>query len=296
MSVLRGINLAMQTPFHEDGAIDYARWEELIDIYIDAGVHGLVLGSGTGQHPYLTENECHQLYEIGIKRVADRCNVICQSSALNMDEVIRRSQAAETLGANALMILPPYLEGPTDDVGMFEFYREIDAVTGIDIVGYNIPQATGLSVSPALLDRLSSLPHFNYIKDSGGDMNVHQAFIKAGKVKVLNGADPIAIYAFMAGSVGAIWGCANYMPRECVRLWEMVQARDFVGALALWDKMLPSIIWMWSNDYIPAIKHAVYQRGYGGGGVRKPLRPISAEDKKALDVALEHLNNPITID
>jgi 4-hydroxy-tetrahydrodipicolinate synthase len=283
----------MQTPFHEDGSVDYARWEALIDIYLDTGVHGLVLGSGTGQHPYLTEDECNQLYETGIKRIAGRCQVICQSSALNMNEVIRRSQAAEALGANALMILPPYLEGPTDDDGLFEFYREIDAAIGIDLVGYNIPQATGLSVSPALLERLGDLPNFNYIKDSGGDMNVHQAYIKAGKVMVLNGADPIAIYAFMAGAVGAIWGCANYMPCECVRLWDLVQARDFDGALALWDKMLPSIIWMWSNDYIPAMKYAVSRRGYAGGGVRKPLRSIGVEDQKSLDAALEHLGSQI---
>ena len=62
MSELTGINLAMQTAMHADGSIDYAHWEELIDLYIDAGVHGLVLGAGTGQHPYLTQQECNQLY------------------------------------------------------------------------------------------------------------------------------------------------------------------------------------------------------------------------------------------
>ncbi len=61
MSKLTGINLAMQTPMHADGSIDYARWEELIDVYIDAGVHGLVLVAGTGQHPYLTQEECNRL-------------------------------------------------------------------------------------------------------------------------------------------------------------------------------------------------------------------------------------------
>ncbi len=290
MADLTGINLAMQTPFHEDGSVNYARWEELIDIYIDAGIHGLVLGSGTGQHPYLSEAECDKLYAIGAKRIDGRCSAICQSSALNMDEVVRRSKNAEAQGADALMILPPYLEGPTDDDGMFEFYRDIDAAVGVDIVGYNIPQATGLSVSPSLLNRLSDLPNFNYIKDSGGDMNVHQAYIQAGKAKVLNGADPIAIYAFMAGSVGAIWGCANYMPRECVRLWNLCSAKDYPAALELWNKMLPSIIWMWSNNYISGMKNAVRIRGYEGGSVRKPLRQISAEDEGALAAALEHLD------
>ena len=78
MAELKGINLAMQTPFDDMGAVDYGRWEELIDIYIDAGVHGLVLGAGTGQHPYLTEDECNKLYETGIRRIDGRCNSICR--------------------------------------------------------------------------------------------------------------------------------------------------------------------------------------------------------------------------
>ena len=120
MADLKGINLAMQTPFKEDGSIDFVVFEQLIEKYIAAGVHGLVFGSGTGQHPYLTESECNRLYEVGVKRASRRCNVICQTSALNMDEVVRRSKHAESIGADALMILPPYLEGPTSDDGIFE--------------------------------------------------------------------------------------------------------------------------------------------------------------------------------
>ncbi len=88
MRDLSGINLALQTPMFADGGIDYARWEELIDEYIDCGVHGLVLGAGTGQHPYLTADECRRLYELGAKRIGGRCKLICQSSALVVDEVI----------------------------------------------------------------------------------------------------------------------------------------------------------------------------------------------------------------
>ena len=74
MNELTGINLAMQTPMDADGSIDYERWEELIDLYIDAGVHGLVLGAGTGQHPYLTQQECNRLYELGAARINRRCS------------------------------------------------------------------------------------------------------------------------------------------------------------------------------------------------------------------------------
>ena len=163
MSDLTGINLAMQTPMHEDGSIDYARWQELIDIYIDTGVQGIVLGAGTGQHPYLTQAECNKLYELGAARIDGRCNLICQTSALNVGEVIERSRHAQDLGANAVMILPPYLEGPEDDDGLFDFYRSIDTVVDTDIIGYHIPQTTGIGISIDLFKRLNELPHFNYI-------------------------------------------------------------------------------------------------------------------------------------
>lgn len=281
MSDLEGINLAMQTPFKVDGTIDFQEWERLIDAYIDAGVHGLVLGSGTGQHPYLTEQECNQLFEIGIKQINGRCNVICQTSALNMDEVIRRSKHAQNNGADALMILPPYLEGPVDDDGILEFYRTIDAEMDIDIVGYNIPQATGLSVSVDLFRRLGDLEHFNYIKDSGGDMTTHQFYLQSG-TKVLNGCDTTTVYALMAGAHGCIWGGANYMPHETVKLYGLVKSGDLAGALDLWQKMLPSLLHIWTHDYMQCVLSASEARGYGLGNVRRPLIPLTEAAKKEM--------------
>lgn len=288
MSDLKGINLAMQTPFNEKSEVDYRRWEELIDIYIDTGIHGIVLGSGTGQHPYLTEAECNRLYEIGAKRVNGRCNLICQTSALNFDEVIRRSKHAQDQGADALMILPPYLEGPADDDGLFEFYAEIDRTLSIDIVGYNIPQATGIAVSPGLYTRLLSLDNFNYIKDSAGDLTTHQAYLQAGG-KVLNGCDTTTVFALMAGATGVIWGGANYMPHEAVKLYQLSSEGSHGAALELWARMIPSLIYIWHGDYIPAVKSACRMRGFDGGSVRKPVRALGAEDEKLLAESLEPL-------
>lgn len=288
MSDLKGINLAMQTPMFEDGAIDYARWQALIDIYIDAGVHGLVLGAGTGQHPYLTQAECNQLYELGAARIDGRCNLICQTSALNVDEVIERSKHAEGLGADALMILPPYLEGPEDDDGLFEFYHCVDAEIDSDIIGYNIPQTTGISISVDLFKRLNELPNFNYIKDSAGDLTMHQAYLQTG-FRVLNGADPTTVYALMAGAVGTIWGGANYMPRECVRLYELVSSGELSSAMDLWATMIPSLLYIWSGNYIGKVKEASRLRGFDGGSLRRPLTPLSEAEKRQIALCLEPL-------
>lgn len=289
MADLKGINLAMQTPMNADGSIDFTRWEALIDVYIDAGVHGLVLGAGTGQHPYLTRDECNQLYELGARRIDGRCNLICQTSALVIDEVIERSQHAQALGADALMILPPYLEGPEDDDGLFEFYRSINAAVEVDIIGYNIPQTTGVGISVELFKRLNQLEHFNYIKDSAGDLTRHQEYLATG-YKVLNGCDPSTVFAFIAGAQGCIWGGANYMPRESVQLYDLVTSGDHAGSMALWQRMIPSLLYIWRGQYIPKVKAACRLRGFDGGGVRAPLKNLNEDALPELEACLEKLN------
>jgi len=289
MSMLFGINLAMQTPMHADGSIDYARWEALIDIYIDAGVHGLVLGAGTGQHPYLTRDECNRLFEIGAARIDGRCKLICQTSALVLDEVVDRSKHAQGLGADALMILPPYLEGPEDDAGLFEFYRHIDATVEVDIIGYNIPQTTGIGISVDLFKRLNQLEHFNYIKDSAGDLATHQEYLATG-FNVLNGCDPTTLYAFIAGARGCIWGGANYMPVESVQLYELVASGDFAASISLWKRMIPSLLYIWSGQYIPKVKAASRLRGFDGGSVRAPLQNLDKAALGELEACLQPLN------
>ncbi|MDC1288154.1 dihydrodipicolinate synthase family protein [Gammaproteobacteria bacterium] len=289
MAELNGINLAMQTPMHADGSIDFERWQELIDIYIDAGVQGLVLGAGTGQHPYLTRAECDRLFELGARRIDGRCKLICQTSALVVDEVIERSKQAQGLGADALMILPPYLEGPEDDDGLFEFYRQLDAVIEVDIIGYNIPQTTGIGISLALFKRLNQLDHFNYIKDSGGDLTTHQEYLASG-YGVLNGADPNTVFSFIAGTRGCIWGGANYMPREAVQLYQLVVSGEINAAMQLWSRMIPSLLFIWRGQYIPKVKAACRMRGFDGGAVRAPLRELDAASERLLAQSLEPLD------
>jgi 4-hydroxy-tetrahydrodipicolinate synthase len=186
------------------------------------------------------------------------------------------------------MILPPYLEGPEDDDGLFDFYRSIDTVIDTDIIGYHIPQTTGIGISIDLFKRLNELPHFNYIKDSAGDISTHQAFLQTG-YKVLNGADPTTVFALIAGATGAIWGAANYMPRECVRLYELVAAGDLTGAMQLWSTMVASLLYIWEGNYIAKVKAASQLRGFDGGPVRQPLLSLSASEARELAATLEPL-------
>lgn len=288
MADLRGINLAMQTPFHEDGSIDLKRWDKLLDQYMETGMHGFVLSSGTGQHAYLTEDECNALFKAGVKRINGKAAVTAQTSALNLQEVIRRSKAAQDLGADALMILPPFFEGPKHDDGIFKFYEAVCREVSIDVIGYNIPGATGIELTPALFKRLLQIDNFNFIKDSSGDLCKQQALLACGG-KILNGADPNAPFSFMLGTAGTIWGCANIFPREAVKLFNLIDAGKHTEGLKLWASMFPIVQYCWQNDYIPAAKAASRQMGFDGGSVRAPVCEVGAEEEAKIAEALKPL-------
>ena len=106
---------------------------------------------------------------------------------------------------------------------------------------------------------------------------------------MLNGCDPNTVYAFIAGAQGCIWGGANYMPRESVRLWDLVSSGDIDAAMQLWSQMIPSLLCIWRGNYIPKVKAASRQRGFDGGSVRAPLRELSAVEARELSASLEPL-------
>ncbi len=174
------------------------------------------------------------------------------------------------------------------DDGLFAFYQAIDGAIETDIIGYNIPQTTGIRISVDLFQRLNQLEHFNYIKDSAGDLTTHQEYLATG-YKVLNGCDPNTVFSFIAGAQGCIWGGANYMPHESVQLFEQVASGDIAGAMALWSRMIPSLLYIWNGNYIARVKAACRQRGFDGGSVRAPLQDISPEEARALTSCLKPL-------
>lgn len=288
MADLKGINIAMQTPFDDDGSIDLNRWDKLLDQYMDTGMHGFVLSSGTGQHAYLTEDECNMLFAAGIKRINGRGAVTAQTSALNLQEVVRRSKKAQDLGADALMILPPFFEGPKHDDGILKFYHTVCREVKIDVIGYNIPGATGIELTPGLYQRLLQIENFNFIKDSSGDLNKQQALLACGG-KILNGADPNAPFSFMLGTAGTIWGCANIFPYEAVKLFNLIEAGHYKEGLKLWEAMFPIVNYCWLNDYIPAAKAAARQMGFDGGSVRSPVCEVGDVEEAKIANALKPL-------
>ena len=291
MTKLQGIFAAMCTPLDERGAtVDLGRYKAHIDEMIEAGLHGIVLCSGTGEYAYLSDAEKAELIEVGARHVQGRVPTIAQTTALSTLDCISKARHAEQAGASAIMVMPPFLE-PPGERGLLYHYEAIARSVGIAVVMYNVPgQAAPLTLD--LYRRLLAIENLDYVKDSSGDFAELQRLIACGG-GVLNGADPYAPYSLMAGCVGMIWGSANFMPHECAQLYDLLQAGKQAEALALWDAMKAICLWLWGNrhgvDYLTGVKAAARLTGRDMGSCRHPLPPVPGPARHDIRMALSKL-------
>ncbi|SAK82193.1 dihydrodipicolinate synthetase [Caballeronia hypogeia] len=282
-----GVNLAVTTPFNADGSIDFGRFEDLFERYVETGVDGFVLSSGTGMHVYLSQDESMELVERGSKVIRGRAKLIAQASALLVDDVVARARHAAAQGADGIMVLPPFFEGPTDADGVFDFYSAVGEA-GIPIIGYNVPHAVGVEITPSLFRRLSEIPQFHTVKDSSGDLAKQASLTRTG-LPVMNGADPLVPYALYAGAKGLIWGGANFAPRTCVALVRAAKERKWDEVRELWRTLEPSMSLIWEGEYVQSVYAAAEMTGYGAGAPRRPLRRLDSSKVDALQAALKDL-------
>ena len=291
MSVLKGIYGAMCTPFYEGGEkINIKRYLDHIDDLIEAKVHGLVLCSGTGEYAYLTDDEKKVLIAEGTKHINGRCATIAQTTALSTKDCIDKARAAEDIGVTAIMVMPPFLEPPSER-GVIYHYEAIAKAVSIPIVMYNVPQQAA-PLSEDTYRKLLAIENLDYVKDSSADFLNLQKFIKTGG-RVFCGIDSFAPFALMSGCTGMIWGAVNFMPHECVQLFNLIVKKQFKEAMDLWELMEPVCLWLGGNqhnvDYLTGIKAATNLSGRDMGPPRKPLPNVPKLARHDLRIAMSKL-------
>lgn len=294
MTLLRGVFAAMCTSFDaSDEQIAEAVYLEHIDRLIDAGLHGLVLCSGTGEYAYLRPDERRLLIEQGARHVNGGVPTIAQTTALGTRDTIELALHAEGCGVSALMVMPPYLEAPGER-GVLHHYESIARAVSLPVVMYNVPAQTGVDITPSLYRKLVAIDHLDYIKDSSGNFARLQQLIQIGG-GVLCGVDPLAPWALMAGATGLIWGAANCMPQQCAALYNLIADGRHAEALVLWDSMKSLALWLWENDhgvdYLTGVKAATRLAGYDMGPARRPLPPVPLAAREAISQALSRLSD-----
>ena len=288
MKELKGICAALCTPFTEDGEkVDETALKNHIDSMLDAGIHSILVCGGTGEFAYLRPAERKRIAEIASKHIDGRAGFMVQTSAINTADAIEFAKHAEGVGADCLLILPPYFEGP-DNEGVYYHYEKISEAIKIPIMVYNIPEHSGIDVTPNFFKRLMEIDNIHYIKDSTGDIIRIQELLTTGG-KVFNGGDPIAFFSLLVGCPGCVWGAPNAMPKESVDLYDLVTSGKLGEAKDLWNRMFPANYFFWTHVYNASVRAATNLSGRKVGPCRKPVQPLTDSEMSELREALKQL-------
>ncbi len=279
--MLHGICTPVCTPFTGvNQSFDEKAFLNHIDFVLEKGVHIIAVCGGTGEFAFLSKEEKMHMAEVAAKHIDGRAKLIVQTSAIRTEDAIEFSKHAEGVGADALMILPPFFEGPGDD-GVFMHYEKISHAIKTPIMLYNIPMYSGYDITPAMYKRLAELPQVEYIKDSTADVMRMEQLIAVG-AKLFIGCDYLIPHALASGATGCFWGASNIMPSQAVDIYNLAKAGKLNEVFALWEKMKAVNIFLWTTTYNAGVKAALRILGHDMGDCRHPILPLPQEEIEEL--------------
>ena len=286
----RGTFTVLITPFTADGtSVDIKALANLVDWQVEQGIHGLIPLGSTGEFLSLTDEEAAAVAETAIKAARGRVPVLIGTGAENTNESIRLSRRAEKLGADGVMIIPPFYSTPTDDE-LFEHYRRIGEAIGIPIMIYNNPATANVDMRPETVKRLSAIDNVRYIKESTLEVTRVRDIIELCGDRMTVFAGILGYESFWLGAEGWVAVCSNLLPKDSARLFELViDRRDQPAALALYKRILPIVRWVGGQRYVSATKAGFAMMGRPVGPPRPPRLPLPAADATVLHRDLEAL-------
>ena len=289
--MFKGSNTALVTPFDNDGALDGKSFRDLIEWQIKEGTSGLVPVGTTGESPTLSHDEHKRVVEICVEVADGRVPVIAGAGSNNTAEAIDLAQHAESTGADAVLVVTPYYNRPTQD-GLVAHFSAIAEAVGLPIIIYNIP---GRSVVDMDVDTMAHL-HNNWptiigVKDSTAALDrVTAQRLACGLDFVqLTGEDASALGHAAHGGVGAISVTSNVAPRQCAEFQAALAAGDFALARELQDKLMPLHQALFLEPGVSGAKYALSKLGRCGNNLRSPILPVGKATEEAIDAAMRHV-------
>ena len=284
----RGSFTALVTPF-KNGSVDEKAFRDIVDWQISEGTSGLVPVGTTGESPTLSHDEHKQVVEWCIDQADGRVPVIAGSGSNSTAEAIELSRHAEEAGADAVLIVTPYYNKPTQE-GLFQHYKAINDAIGIPIIIYNIPGRSIVDMSVETMARLFELKNIAGVKDATANMaRVSQQRAAMGPdFNQLSGEDITALGLMAHGGHGCISVTSNVAPRLCSEFQAACLKGDFAVALKIQDKLAPLHINLFVETSPAPIKYAMSLIGKCANTVRLPMVPASEKAQIVVRQAMVH--------
>ncbi len=264
------------TPFTEDGgAVNYASLKNYINWQIRNGSPGLVFLGSTGEFLSVSEEERIGITETAVKTSAGRIPILMGTAAEDTREAVRLSRQAEALGADGLMIVPPFYSTPTEDE-LYQHYKSISDAVSIPIMVYNNPATANVDLVPSILARLAQIENVHYVKESTMDVTRVRDIneLCGGKLTVFGGI--MGYESFLEGAKGWVSVASNVLPRETADIYNLVKAGDLKDAWSLYMRILPIIQFVGGIWYVGGTKALLNAMGLAVGNPRPPRLPAPA--------------------
>ena len=286
--MITGSLTALVTPFQEDGRIDFAAFESLINWQIAEGTDALVIVGTTGESPTVNMEEHCQLIEAAVRFSNGRVPVIAGTGANSTAEAIELTHFSHQAGAAAGLSVVPYYNKPTQE-GMYQHFRTIAEASPLPVILYNVPGRTVADMSNETVLRLADIPNVIGLKDATGDIGRGSDLLARvpKDFAIYSGDDPSAVALLLLGAQGIISVTSNILPRLMHKMCKAALAGDLATAKSLHLQLiaLHRAIFLEANP-IP-VKWVLHKMGKIGPTLRLPLTPLSAGPQPQILAALK---------
>ena len=284
----RGSFTALVTPF-KNGSVDEKAFRELVDWQIAEGTKGLVPVGTTGESPTLSHEEHRSVVEWCVDQAGGRVPVVAGAGSNSTKEAIDLAQHAEKAGADAVLVVTPYYNKPTQE-GLYQHFKAIDDAIGIPIIIYNIPPRSVIDMSVETMKRLWELKNIAGVKDATANVvRVSQQRAAMGPdFNQLSGEDATALGFMAHGGHGCISVTSNVAPRLCAEFQVSCLKGDYASALKVQDKLMPLHTALFIETNPAPAKYALSLLGKCAETVRLPMVTVAEKTRAAVREAMVH--------
>jgi len=284
---ISGSIVALVTPLHEDGSVDYPTLRSLIDWHIAEGTHCIGVVGTTGESPTVSVEEHCEIIRVAVEQAAGRVPIMAGAGANSTREAIELSEYAKKVGADCTLQVVPYYNKPTQE-GIYQHFKAIAEAVDIPVMLYNVPGRTVADMTVETTLKLAQVPGVFGVKEATGNLERAAWLIKQAPkgFSIYSGDDPTAVALMLLGGHGNVSVTANVAPRGMSQLCEAAMARDTARAIELHMQLLPLHKHLFVEPNPIPVKWALAKMGKCGGTLRLPLTPLSDGAQSTVEAAL----------
>ena len=286
-SPIRGSIVALATPMHDDGSVDYPTLRRLIDWHIAEGTDCIGVVGTTGESPTVNVDEHCEIIRVSVEQAAARVPIMAGCGANSTAEAIELTRFAKRIGANCQLQVVPYYNKPTQD-GQHLHFKAIAEAVDLPMVLYNVPGRSVADMAHDTVLRLAQVPGIVGIKEATGNIDRAQWLIREAPAgfSIYSGDDPTAVALMLCGGHGNVSVTANVAPRLMHELCVAAIAGDRQRAMALQFQLLPLHKQLFVEANPIPVKWAMARMKLCGGTLRLPMTPLTAANEAAVEAAL----------